>query len=401
MKQAESRGRYLYGKAVTGLILAVMLAVLGACAGVFDEEPEEATIGHSQGETVKVKVNTGEAAGRSMAVDGVQRFVNFYEVIFKTKETTPVYYRGVDTDGTIIVSVPIANDYEVLLLAGYDYTLLAAGYVYDVDIKPDEANIVSITMTRFPLQWDTKAEKDSTSGSYINDNNDFEFSAAIMGYTSTSALKIESRYINVAPVVTGASPLGPENIIATDSLTVKVDLKRLWPLFIADLQTTDPNDKKEKAGGTPANKKLTLEGAEVKLWSRYGRDQFGSIPFDVTGGGALPTPTLEATKAILSFTGKGLPNWDVDGVLQVDVRYRAFGAAKEVQSGSNTVPGPGAPFRLWVIRNGLQTYVADATANPLATVKDSTVPEQGTGTGSEFVVKFGSGSPNKVEVIAD
>jgi hypothetical protein len=403
MKQAESRGRHLYGNAVTGLILAAMLAVLGACGEIVDNSlgTEGEIVDNSQrtegeptrgkkGETVKVRVTVPkdeDDAARSMTIGSVQRLVNFYEVIFKTKPAdgqTPLYYRGMDTDGTIIVNVPIAEDYEVLLLAGFDSTLLAAGYNNDVDLQPDVQNIVSIKMTRFPLQWDTSA----TSNEINTDSdspNDFKFSAKIAAYTDTNnSIEIKPRYINVAPVIAGLPALGATNIVKDDTFTVKVNLSRLEPLFRADLETEE--DDKTKTDMSKLN--LTFENRAVKLWPRYDYSQFSSVGFNLTNNGTSPGDDADSGKIevsgsspTLTFTSNtALPRKNTDGALQFDLNYRAFGAP------NTTKDSTGTSFRLWIIRNGLRSNVQDATADT-----SGGTTERGTGNGSEFVVKFGEG----------
>jgi hypothetical protein len=141
MKQAESKVRYAYA----GLILATVLAVLGACEGGLTEASQGAEappaeeapagapfIGEQEGDLVTVQVPLPKAvqneSSRSVDPGRIELLANYYEVLFKKDNT---FYRGVgtDADGYVSVAVPVDTGYQVLLLAGYNQTLLAAGYI--------------------------------------------------------------------------------------------------------------------------------------------------------------------------------------------------------------------------------------------------------------------------------
>jgi hypothetical protein len=401
MKQAESRRRYLYGKAVTGLILAVIVAVLGACAGAFDEDSSQidpaagTTKGTKAGEMVKVKVRTASASlSRSMAVEGVERFVTYYEAIFKTKDgVTPViYYRGVapSSEGTIIIDFPIGNEYEVLLLAGTNNkTLLAAGHVPSQNILPNIANIVQIDMEKLPLQWNTLAYN-SIEDKNEDTINDFEFSFT-PGTAGSGAPSLDidetTRFIKVVE---------PKKIVAADTITLTVNLSRLETLFKADNATT----------ATTIN--LTLEAGIAKLWPRYTDGQFPPVPFAFMGR-SIDTPTKKLFPSTvglvmdtadppnpavtsINFVSDGpLPDFDVEGSLEFELKYHAFGTRGEDAKDSR-----GASFTSWSIRNGL---------NPTAGKADDSPEKIGgglTGRGiseySDFPVKFGTGGQHTVEI---
>jgi hypothetical protein len=227
MKQAESKVRYFH----TGLILAAVLAVLGACDGVgVTESPEEVQkfdapeIGYHEGDMVTVKVsvskNESSNSSRSMDPNGVPFFSNFYEVVFKNGI---FYYRGEGNSqlGYVSVSVPIGTGYEVLLLGGINRTLLAADYKDAVEIKVNQANVIDITLTRFPPQWET----------VTSTNSDFTF-----GGLSVYAVP-DKWYIQAGKGITDFN------------LTYKIG--KLKPLFMAE-------------GGST----LTLVEETINLWPR-------------------------------------------------------------------------------------------------------------------------------------
>jgi hypothetical protein len=143
-----------------------------------------------------------------MNLDNIEYFANLYEVIFMAPHgggyQVPEYYRveRITTAGYISVVVPIGDDYEVLLLAGYGQTLLSAGYrgVKDggteddpdlgtVDILPGIVNMVSIALERVAPQWFVYTYPDVVNGSTdhhhkwssINELNDFTLGHAGSG----------------------------------------------------------------------------------------------------------------------------------------------------------------------------------------------------------------------------
>jgi hypothetical protein len=368
-----------------------VLLVLGACGEVNDpsQEPQESKaqdIGYNEGDLVTVKVAVPkQTSNRSVSLDTVEYFTNTYEVVFRELEldtngdvvgplSPAVYWRGdaKADQGYVDVSVLPNKTYDVLLLAGNNRTLLAAGYSDNSNkgwaIKTGQANIVTIEVTRFPLQWnDTELE--------IGDTTDFGFSADITAFDSNPAVKVGDRYINLAPV-TGT--LGAGSVASGDTFTVTFNVGKLAPLY--DAQDGD----------------LTIQDYKVRLWPRYEGELFTSVPFkddegvgtevldgDGDGTGVFGGPYLYSTfsdGSTISFTTDGdLPKEDIDGVLQFDLTYYAFG--DKLSKGT-----------AWIIRNG-RNATEDST--PSAESKGNT----GTGPGSYMVVKFGKGSDPRKESV--
>jgi hypothetical protein len=389
MKQAEAKVRIL-SKA---LILAAIVAVLGTCQGGFTPESDDApTIGRQEGDMVRVRVNTGTALSRSVADGDVEFYANIYEVVFFNG--TDKYYQGTGTaeQGYVTLSVPVSNSpYAVLLLVGYNQTLLGAGYrpidsnpATDVYIKANQANTVSVTLKRIQPQWDSKVTDFA-----LGDTNDFQFSSApdatIVGVSATD------RYISLAEdpdfddAVTGITP-------GTTTFTVKFDIGKLADLLDADTNTS----------GTP--KVLTIADYNVRLWARYRgnpKNAFTTVTFtgdDSSSDGVTATDVVKngsdgykimvyndgSNDSPVSFTNviannHNLPAKDVDGLLEFELKYYAFGT-------------PDSKGRLWIIRNGL-TRTTDGTFNVNGTT------EIGTGTGSFLVVKIGAGSEEQGEEV--
>jgi hypothetical protein len=307
----------------------------------------------------------------------------------------------------VSVSVPIdeQNPYQVLLLAGYNQTLLAAGYrpitgtpKDDVYIKADQANIVSITVETFPLQWDTSASNAivADSGTPTKSTNDFEFSAVITGYGTVAGAKhyeVKSRYINFAPVDTVTDPAlkgGTAITPASDKFEVRFHVPKLDPLIKMDINTDATVSM------------LTIAGYNVGLVPRYTTDYFKPVTFvadatkvsEESTGDTDPDGTSAArykitipTTAPLSITfgnnpsdaiNGGLPAKDVDGLLRFELTYYAFGTRASKGMG-------------WTIRNGL-----DRTADD----DDTTGTTGNGGIGGYFPVKIGKGSdPQPQDVI--
>jgi hypothetical protein len=89
-------------------------------------------------------------ADRSVYNDvAVKELIDYYEVIFR-KSDGSAYYRGIAEKGRkyLTLTVPVGDDYKVLLLAGNSSygTLLASAYAGDVDIGLG-TNTVSMTMS--------------------------------------------------------------------------------------------------------------------------------------------------------------------------------------------------------------------------------------------------------------
>jgi hypothetical protein len=392
---------------------------LGACGEVNDpsQEPQESKaqdIGYNEGDLVTVKVAVPkQTSNRSVSDDNVEFYANLYEVVFKSQAGT--YYRGEGTadQGYVNVPVPIGEKYEVLLLAGYNRTLLAAGWlgVTDavpgvsavpaevgegtdddpefpaipeipaipevdkrVDIKSGQANVVSIPVTKFPLQWDHGDLDPVTNGTQNNiiaDTNDFAFSLNSSTYTGATKVQVKDRYIILAPEEDSSIPsYGPSEIADADTFTVTFNIAKLAPLINADIATTN----------TTSVRKLTIADYNVQLWARYVNDEFPSV---VLKSGTTPNVVYEAD-APVSFTNTPgthkLPKRNVDGVLQFELTYYAFGTDQSKGTA-------------WIIRNGLNRTKDDTTADK---ANGNTT---GTGPGSYFVVKIGSGTPIEDESV--
>jgi hypothetical protein len=352
-----------------GLLLAMVLAVLGACAdGLVDtpQENEGTSIGYKKGEPVKVRINLGSGgASRSMAADTVPWFSDTYEVVFRKDfaagdlEDDPTtigldestmhtgYYRGTGTKltGYVSVEVPIAEDYDVLLLGGRGTTLLAAGYITGQDILADTANVVTITLKTLPLQWDTTAGNvfaPSPSPDPTATTNDFRFEYP----SGTSAtINAEKRRIEIPNG-------GPGNIFALKLNTAKFD-----PLITANA----------------VSGKLTIKSYRANLWPRFeDGDKFVAPVLLTIGDLNLPPDT-----AVFGTASSGtIPGLDIDAVLEFELTYHAYGT-------------PDSHGTAWIIRNGL-VRGEDSTAE---LDNGGTPTGKGVGNGSYFVVKIGAGTP--------
>jgi hypothetical protein len=165
MNQAKTKFRYIYA----GIMLAAVLAVAGGCGGEIIPKPQEedtsVRIGYKEGDMVLVQITTPESAALSVVPDDVKSRVNFWEVVFQGADKT-TYYRGWGTPAArngIDVSVPIGNNYTVLLLGGDSKTktLLAAGApraddgttLVTTNILPNTVNRVVITLEKVAIQW--------------------------------------------------------------------------------------------------------------------------------------------------------------------------------------------------------------------------------------------------------
>ncbi|MDR1301869.1 MAG: hypothetical protein LBK43_05305 [Treponema sp.] len=383
MKQAESKVRYVRN----GLIVAMVLLVLGACGEVNDlsQEPQESkvpNIGYNEGDLVTVKVAVPkQTANRSVNAASVEFFANLYEVVFREvnpSDGSPIdagdpttYYRGEATavQGYVDVSVKPNKSYDVLLLAGYNRTLLAAGYSNNGGngwpIKSGQANQVTIVSNKLPLQWDGSITIAQDTTDRHKSTNDFGFSASLTESGYTVAADAGKRWITLGGIDKDGTQIAP----ATDTFTVAFNIAKLEQLYLA-----------ETGGAT-----LTIQDYKVVLWPRYVGEFFTPVILSAdTVSGTVIGPTHAnpddpyeyssiANNSTISFTNavasSKLPNKDIDGVLQFELTYQAFG----------TKVAKGIP---WIIRNGL-----DRT-------EDKT-PD--TSAGSYFVVKIGAGTPDTDE----
>jgi hypothetical protein len=378
-----------------------VLLVLGACGEVNDpsQEPQESKaqdIGYNEGDLVTVKVAVPkQTTNRSVNADSVEFFANIYEVVFREVDPDTgiavdvtdgaTYYRGEGPAVQGYVDVPVKpnKNYDVLLLAGYNRTLLAAGYSNNTTkkgwpIKSGQANLVTIEVKKLPLQWDG-------SDTIVKDNTDKHKSANDFGFAADftdTDLDIDTddgnRWITLGGISEDGTTIDPD----LDTFTVLFNIAKLEQLYLAE-------------GGST----LTIEDHKVVLWPRYVGEFFTPVVLspDVSsnpvigpsGSGPYKYESIDATSTI-SFTNvpllksitddpnpgdfvmvpnNKLPAKDIDGVLQFELTYRAFGTEKS----------KGTP---WIIRNGL-----DRT-------EDKT-PD--TSAGSYFVVKIGAGTPPKDE----
>jgi hypothetical protein len=374
MKQTESKDRYFHA----GIIVLVVLTLLASCGWGLPEDLQESQpplIGKKIGDPVTVRIavpkpdQSGNSA-RSADPDLVEFFANYYEVVFRKIGVSPdpdTYYRGmgIPSQGYINVTVPVGTGYEVLLLAGYNRTLLGGGYLgknnspaNPVEIKAGQVNVVSIPVKVFPPLWNTDTAKTGT----FNDN-DFIFEAALTGYGGTPALKIEPRYINLAPYIENdpGPDAGAHQIDPSDAkFTVMFNLAKFTPLILADISGT--------------NDALSIAEHNVRLYPRY--DKTDHFPPVVLTPSVSPTDITFTNNPALT-NGK-LPNRDADGLLAFELTYYAFGAE---DSGGIS----------WIIRNGLSGSGEDS-------VPDGDTG-RGIGTGTCFLVKFGKGTPDSLSTI--
>ncbi|MHB9293943.1 hypothetical protein Holit_03062 [Hollandina sp. SP2] len=188
------------------------------------------------------------------------------------------------------------------------------------------------------------------------------------------------------PVITQSPTLATDRYISLGTaaslpdddttLTVNFNLLKLQTLINA-----------EKVGTTST---LSLYTPKVRLLPRYNKYPFVPIDFSIptttgiSGNGVITDPYIIAVNdgspqvSVLPFvnnptttTGK-LPKESVDGLLQFELTYRAFGVDKDINEKATTK---------WIIRNGLERS------------------EDAVGTsGGHIVVKIGAGSPVDVVV---
>jgi hypothetical protein len=368
-----------------------------------------------------------------MTFDGARRYTNTYEVVFRKRTftstgwtiTSTEYWRGeaAAAQGYISIVVPVGEDFDVLLLAGYNRTLLGAGYKTGVDIEADQANTVTMTVQAFPVQWDAHSanvivydNNGATPTDRTKSKNDFEFAATIAAYTSKDPLKIVvdngERYVHVAPVYTTPDPeLGPSKITNSSKFKVTFNIAKFEPLIEADMRTVLTNDGDGDAtdgddgGATRTYKKiddgasgrpgpgLTVEAAIVRLWPRYTADLVSPVDFAAASPNIIPAAIgaadgiggiiTEITEtSTIFFTNRDeaiglLPSQNVDMLLQFEAEYYAYGDPKT------------KGFR-WVIRNGLYGNSED-----IGSQEDGSngYTGKGIGNGSDILVRFGSGTP--------
>jgi hypothetical protein len=230
---------------------------------------------------------SGNGVSRSIDPDITENYVNIYEAVFQDQSDKSVYFRGTATASQGYISVPaqVGRNYAVLVLAGYNRTLLGGGYTH-ADIKPNIANTVTVTLYPFPPQWNSygantdlgtidetlvnQMARPSSGGAMTptESTNDFVFDASIKKYeTATPALpdlKVvtdnNERYVQVAPVVTpygeyGNPKLDGEDISVIDTFTVHFNIAKFVPLIFVDPTYNSTDDRRG----------LTLAGSNVRL----------------------------------------------------------------------------------------------------------------------------------------
>jgi hypothetical protein len=252
-------------------------------------------------------------------------------------------YRGEGSadSGYVNVAVPIGDGYDVLLLAGYDRTLLGAGYLGlkntppdPVNIEAGKANTIVINTSVISPVWDGSEGVTSTT---FPASSDFKFTG-----TTAPTTPIPADRVITAGLAANAS-----------TLVLTFNTSKLAPLINSDFSGTD----------------LTVEDFSVMLNPRFMVEYpFNPIDFVETSssshGGAGPYP-LDATAAVFTAifgTGDGVTGKNIDGAVDFKLKYYAFGAPAS------------AGTTLWIIRNGLGRAVDTAS-----------------GFGGSFIVKFGEG----------
>jgi hypothetical protein len=170
--------------------------------------------------------------------------------------------------------------------------------------------------------------------------------------------------------------MGAENIDPSkDIFRVRFNIAKFTPLINADITNQGSSNT------------LSIAEHNVRLRSRYDNDPFPPViltPMQVDGSGnATPVGSPYSTNEYLVFSNNPalsysrLPNRNVDGVLEFELKYYAFG----------TPDSGGSP---WIIKNGLfRTEDSVAAYNA-----DGQPFGRGEGAGSYIVVKFGKGWQN-------
>jgi hypothetical protein len=173
--------------------------------------------------------------------------------------------------------------------------------------------------------------------------------------------------------------MGAENIDPSqDIFRVRFNIGKFRPLIKADISNTGDSNM------------LSIAEHNVRLRSRYDDDPFSPViltPVGVDDQGKATKILAEspymANEYGLLFSNDPtlsygrLPNRNVDGLLEFELKYYAFGAS---DSG-------GSP---WIIKNGL-FRAEDSVAAHNA---DGQITGKGEGAGSYIVVKFGKGWQN-------
>jgi hypothetical protein len=240
---------------------------------------------------------SGTGTDRSLAdTFPVKELIDYYEVVF-TDGTG--YYKGVAEKGQryLTLTVPVGNDYKVLLLAGNSHygTLLASAYESGVNIVPG-TNTVSMTISPIIINAD-----------------DIIFT--INGGTTQSVQTMSSgrkyRYVALSK--------GDLNVVLTVNFDGQLD-------NLADAQ-----------GGTS----FTAISHTLTI-SPYGVGEPFYPPYSVTS--SPPNVSIAASHDYTAIPA--MPSIDVTGIAQFEIKYCAFGTTA---SGGRT----------WYITNGLNSGAVD------------------------------------------
>jgi hypothetical protein len=339
----------------------------------------------------------GEGASRSLNPDYIKSDIDNYEVVFRAVNAggAKIYYKGEAkaSKGYISVSVLPGLSYDVLLLAGNDKVLLAAGYRGTNDgtngsnpetdgpvaIEAGKANFVNLNIGAIPLQWDTAISGSNSSNNVITGDNDFKFSVTglSVGAPATATedeLVVDSagRYIHIgATVITGVP-----RITTSSKLTLDFNLLSLAPLIRASpasggyfqFSFEAQNVLISPVPGVADSEKFP----EIKLAPASGSDTY------TLSVGGFPT----ANPTLAQFTnGNLLPTADADGLLTFRLEYYAF--CEEGSGGKQ-----------WFIQNGLDDELDAPSPNVSKAAPDTDT--NGGGTGGAFLVRFGKGGSSNL-----
>jgi hypothetical protein len=361
MKQVKTKFRNTWA----GIIFAAALAVTGGCgdAGIPTPEEEDTSgrIGKKEGDMVLVRITTPDTAALSILPNDVPNYVNFWEVVFKSSSDNPAYYRGTGTPlsrgNSIDVAVPIGNGYTVLLLGGdrETKTLLAVGIKENQQIKANEENLVTISVEKVVLRWDGDTDD-------ISSGDNFAFSGTISG-----------SYANISvtdKVVQFGEPDEVGSIGINDVLKVTVDLSGMMDVAQLDQSSDEPLIQLEsdsyislrprKNGGKMLD---YVPDIESSISYTDGSNTYNNAITTDHGGMEFTIPRVTAE-------GK-LPNYDVDMVLDIVLRYRAFSDVDDAI--------------VWTIANGIYGEPDNSTDG------SKTVLNGG------IIVRFGKGSSDTGE----
>jgi hypothetical protein len=342
MNKAELRGRMFHA----GIIAAVfiVLAGLGACNAVFvpaefpGQEDWETGAVDAAG-NVAVRVGLPGASGSKSVSDAlVPVYVDYYEVIFKSRDDGTYYFGKADAGKSYLsVAVKPGIAYDILLLAGVkaNRVLLATGFVNRSDgagwvdsgpgytVEAGKANVIIMTLLKTNLTPDGGLDI-SFTGTNTSD------ATIVGGFTST-------RVDNFAVVVVPTLP-------SVKEFTVNLSQTKLTDLI--------------RAGSTGD----LFVSNRAQLSALYTEEAQSFVPQFVSAANGVDSYTYTFTP--IKVDGPGTPivkKNDIDGRLRLELTYYAFGDSDSKST-------------LWNIRNGLDYDLDD------------------NGSGGSIVVQFGTGS---------